>query len=39
MEKNLLLYISEKNRHGKIFGGFIMRQAYELGFLCAFEFA
>lgn len=34
----LLMHLQDKNLSGKIFGGFILRLAYELGWLTAFKF-
>lgn len=34
-----LMFPQERNLHGKVFGGFLMRQAYELCFLTAATFA
>ena len=34
----LLMHLQEKNLSGKIFGGFILRLAYELGWLAVFKF-
>ena len=31
MEKNLLMHTQDRNLHGKIFGGFVMREAFEIG--------
>ncbi len=36
MEKNLLLQSQSQNIHGKLFGGYIMRMALELGFVTAY---
>jgi acyl-coenzyme A thioesterase 9 len=36
MEKNLLLQSQSQNIHGKLFGGYIMRIALELGFVTAY---
>ncbi len=32
------MHLEDKNLSGKIFGGLIMRLAYELGWLCVFKF-
>ena len=32
------MHLQDKNLSGKIFGGFILRLAYELGWLTAFKF-
>ncbi len=32
------MHNEDKNLSGKIFGGFILRLAYELGWLCAYKF-
>lgn len=29
------MHLQNRNLHGKIFGGLIMKEAYELGWLCA----
>ena len=34
----LLMHLQDKNLSGKIFGGFILRLAYELGWLTAYKF-
>ena len=34
----LLMHNQDRNLSGKIFGGFIIRLAYELGWLSAFKF-
>lgn len=34
----LLMHLQDKNLSGKIFGGYILRLAYELGWLTAFKF-
>ena len=31
MEKDLLMHLQDRNLHGKIFGGFVMREAFEIG--------
>jgi len=36
MEKTLLMHLQDKNLHGKIFGGHVMREAFELGWLNAY---
>lgn len=36
-EKSLIMHAQERNMHGKVFGGYIMREAFELGWLCAYE--
>ncbi len=38
LSKALLMHQQDRNLHGKIFGGFIMREATELGWLCAHLF-
>ncbi|KAG7087538.1 hypothetical protein E1B28_013495 [Marasmius oreades] len=38
-EKCMLMFPQERNLHGKIFGGYLMRLAYELGFLNASLFS
>jgi len=35
---SLLMHLQDKNLSGKIFGGYIMRLAYELGWLTSLEF-
>lgn len=32
------MHPQDKNLHGKVFGGFVMREAFELGWLCAHLF-
>ena len=34
----LLMHLQDKNLSGKIFGGYIMRLAYELGWLTGYRF-
>jgi len=34
-EKLLLMHVQDKNRHGKVFGGFVMREATELAWMTA----
>ncbi|CAK72580.1 unnamed protein product (macronuclear) [Paramecium tetraurelia] len=36
IEKTLLMHIQDRNLHGKVFGGFVMREAFELGWLNAY---
>lgn len=31
MEKDLLMHMQDRNLHGKIFGGFVLREAFEIG--------
>jgi acyl-coenzyme A thioesterase 9 len=38
MQKILLMHSQNLNLHGKIFGGYIMREAFELGWLCAYYY-
>lgn len=38
-QKSLLMHSQDRNIHGNIFGGFLMREAYELGWLTAHLFA
>jgi len=38
MKNNMLMHVEDKNLAGKIFGGFILRVGYELGWLCASKF-
>lgn len=35
LEKNILMHYQNQNIHGKIFGGLLMREAYELGYMAA----
>ncbi|KRX10446.1 hypothetical protein PPERSA_08748 [Pseudocohnilembus persalinus] len=37
LKKNLLMHMQDRNLHGKIFGGFLMREAFEIGWLCAYQ--
>jgi acyl-coenzyme A thioesterase 9 len=37
VEKNLIMHIQDRNLHGKVFGGYLMRHAYELGWMCAMK--
>ena len=37
LEKNILLQSQAQNIHGKVFGGYIMRMALELGFVTAYH--
>ncbi|GBG77596.1 hypothetical protein CBR_g24043 [Chara braunii] len=39
MESTMICMHQEKNIHGKIFGGFLMRQAYELAFATCYVFS
>jgi len=34
-QATMLMHLQNQNLHGKIFGGLIMKEAYELGWLCA----
>lgn len=34
-ESTLLMHSQERNVHGKIFGGYLMRRAFEMGWLTA----
>jgi acyl-coenzyme A thioesterase 9 len=34
----MLMHVEDKNLSGKVFGGFILRSAYELGWLCVYKF-
>ena len=34
----MLMHVEDKNLSGKIFGGLILRYAYEAGWLCASRF-
>lgn len=38
MHKNLLIHLQDRNLHGKAFGGMLMREAFEVGWLTAFSF-
>ena len=38
MHKNLLIHLQDRNLHGKAFGGMLMREAFETGWLTAFSF-
>lgn len=38
MHKTLLMHLQDRNLHGKVFGGYLMREAFELGWLCAYMF-
>eukprot|EP00825_Cyclidium_porcatum_P026512 TRINITY_DN2852_c0_g1_i3.p1 TRINITY_DN2852_c0_g1~~TRINITY_DN2852_c0_g1_i3.p1 ORF type:complete len:224 (-),score=32.03 TRINITY_DN2852_c0_g1_i3:230-901(-) len=38
-QKSLIMHSQDKNIHGNIFGGYLMREAYELGWLAAHMFA
>ena len=35
LEKTLIMHMQEKNIHGKIFGGYLMRESFEIAWLCA----
>jgi acyl-coenzyme A thioesterase 9 len=35
LQNNMLMHIEDKNLSGKIFGGHILRNCYEIGWLCA----
>jgi acyl-coenzyme A thioesterase 9 len=35
LKNTLLMFMQQRNIHGKIFGGYLLRQAYELAFSCA----
>lgn len=35
---SVLVYSEQRNMHGKLFGGFIARHAYETGFIAAYNF-
>ncbi|EGR30277.1 hypothetical protein IMG5_136230 [Ichthyophthirius multifiliis] len=34
LDKNIIMHKQDSNLHGNIFGGYLMREAYELGWLC-----
>ena len=34
----LLMHQEDRNLHGKIFGGYVLRLAYELAWVCAYKF-
>ena len=34
-ESSMIMHSQDRNRHGKIFGGFLMRQAFDMSFLTA----
>lgn len=34
----LLMHTEDKNLHGKIFGGYVLRLAYELAWLCVYKY-
>lgn len=34
----LLMHTEDKNLHGKIFGGYVLRLAFELGWLCVYKY-
>ncbi|KAL4429061.1 hypothetical protein ABPG74_022147 [Tetrahymena malaccensis] len=36
ISKKLIMHKQDQNLHGNIFGGYIMREAYELGWLCGY---
>ncbi len=38
IEKTLLMHLQDRNLHGKVFGGYIMREAFELAWLAAYNF-
>ena len=38
MHENLLIHLQDRNIHGKAFGGMLMREAFETGWLTAFSF-
>lgn len=38
MHKNLLIHLQDRNLHGKAFGGMLMREAFETGWLTAYSF-
>jgi len=38
MHKNLIIHLQDRNLHGKAFGGMLMREAYEIGWLTAYSF-
>jgi acyl-coenzyme A thioesterase 9 len=34
----LLMHTEDKNLHGKIFGGYVLRLAFELAWVCIYKF-
>lgn len=38
MSKNLIMHLQDRNLHGKAFGGMMMREAFEIGWLTAHAF-
>lgn len=38
MHKNILIHLQDRNLHGKAFGGMLMREAFETGWLTAYSF-
>mgnify|MGYP002621178700 FL=1 len=38
LEKSMLMHVQDKNLSGKVFGGFVMREAAELGWVTAFSY-
>jgi acyl-coenzyme A thioesterase 9 len=34
----LLMHAEDKNLHGKIFGGYVLKLAYELAWVCVYKF-
>eukprot|EP01017_Pseudomicrothorax_dubius_P031479 TRINITY_DN4028_c0_g1_i6.p1 TRINITY_DN4028_c0_g1~~TRINITY_DN4028_c0_g1_i6.p1 ORF type:complete len:434 (+),score=51.65 TRINITY_DN4028_c0_g1_i6:124-1425(+) len=39
IEKTVLMHSQDKNIHGKVFGGYLMREAYELAWVCAYTYS
>jgi len=39
IEKTLIMHLQNRNVHGKIFGGFLMREAFELAWACVYLYA
>lgn len=38
VEKNLLMHVEDKNLHGKVFGGHVMREAAELAWVTSYMY-
>ena len=39
IDKNILMHTQERNVHGRAFGGIIMREIVELGWLCGYKYS
>jgi acyl-coenzyme A thioesterase 9 len=37
VDKNTLMHTQDRNIHGRAFGGFIMKEIVELGWLCSYK--